>query len=162
MSSDEERAVVETFTDEELTAVFYLLYQGRPASVVKVNRQLKELYRGLKRPTLAGIAGSTPVLLDNIRVNIRLLSADNPSALCGSTGQYELLSVSHLKEKASLVVQLEDILMNDGHDRIQTSAIAGSGKSTAFVEKAPHEWEKVNLSAAVAHPGRTLLSSRAT
>ena len=83
--------------------------------------------------------------MDNICVNIRLLSVDKLSALCGSTGQYELLLVSRLKEKASSVVQLEDILMNDGDDRIQSSAIAGSGKSTAFMEKASHEWEKVNL-----------------
>ena len=45
LSHDDEQAVMETFTDEELTAAFYLLWQeGRPASVVKVNRQLKELY----------------------------------------------------------------------------------------------------------------------
>ena len=144
VSRDDERAVVETFTDEELTAVFYLLWQGWPVSIVKVNRQLKELYRGLKRRTLAGTAGSTLVLLDNICVNIRLLSADKLSALCGSPGQYELPLVSRLKEKASSVVQLEDILMNDGDDRIQTSGIAGSGKSTAFMEKASHEWAKVN------------------
>ena len=39
LSRHDERAVVETFTDEELTAAFYLLWQeGRPASVVKVNK----------------------------------------------------------------------------------------------------------------------------
>ena len=134
-----------TFTDEELTAAFYQLWQeGRPASVVKVNRQLKELYRGLKRRPLAGVAGSTPVSLDDIRVNICLLSADKLSALCGSPGQYEPLSVSHLKEKASSVVDLQDVLENEEDDRIQTSGIAGSGKSTAFMEKAPHEWAKVH------------------
>ena len=147
LSRDDERAVVETFTDEELTAAFYLLWQeGRPASVVNVNRQLKELYRGLKRPALAGVAGSTPVSLDDIRVNICLLSADKLSALCGSPGQYQPLSVSHLKDKASSVVDLQDVLENEEDDRIQTSGIAGSGKSTAFMEKAPHEWAKVSPS----------------
>ena len=146
LSRHDERAVVETFTDEELTAAFYLLWQeGRPASVIKVNRQLKELYRGSKRPALAGVAGSTPVSLDDIRVNICLLSADKLSALCGSPGQYQPLSVSHLKDKASSVVDLHDVLENEEDDRIQTSGIAGSGKSTAFMEKAPHEWAKVNL-----------------
>ena len=93
LSRDDERAVVETFTDEELTAAFYQLWQeGRPASVVKVNRQLTELYRGLKRRALAGVAGSAPyaVSLDKIRhfrVIICLPSADKLSALCGSPGQ---------------------------------------------------------------------------
>ena len=146
LSRENERAIVETFTDDELTAAFYLVWQeGRPASVVKVNRQLKELYRGLKMRPLAGMAGSTPVSLDDIRVNICLLSADKLSVLCGSPGQYEPLSVSHLKEKASSVVELQGILENEEDNRIQVSGIAGSGKSTAFMEKAPHEWAKVNL-----------------
>ena len=145
LSRDDERAVVETFTDEELTAAFYLLWnEGRPVSVAKVNRQLKELYRGLKKRALAGVAGSTPVSLDDIRVNICLLSADKLSALCGSPGQYEPLAVSHLKEKESSVVELLGILENEEDDRIQVSGIAGSGKSTAFMEKAPFEWAKVS------------------
>ena len=136
---------METFTDEELTAAFYLLWnEGRPVSVAKVNRQLKELYRGLKKRALAGVAGSTPVSLDDIRVNICLLSADKLSALCGSPGQYEPLAVSHLKEKESSVVELLGILENEEDDRIQVSGIAGSGKSTAFMEKAPFEWAKVS------------------
>ena len=147
LSRGDERAAMETFSEEELTAAFYLLWQeGRPASVVKVNRQLKELYRGLKRRALAGMAGSTPVSLDDIQVNICLLSADKLGALCGSPGQYEPVSVSHLKDKASSVVDLQDVLENEEDDRIHTPGIAGSGKSTAFMEKAPHEWAKVNPS----------------
>ena len=147
LSRDDEQAVVETFTDEELTAAFYLLWQeGRPASVVKVNKQLKELYRGSKRRALAGVAGSKPVSLDDIRVNICLLSADKLSALCGSPGQYEPLSVSRFrKEQVSSVVELEGIFEDEEDNRIQASGIAGSGKSTAFMEKAPHEWAKVIL-----------------
>ena len=41
------------------------------------------------------------------------------------------------------MVELEDVFQHDMHDQIQTSGIAGSGKSTAFMEKAPFEWAKV-------------------
>ena len=73
-------------------------------------------------------------------MNICLLSADKLSDLCRSPGQYEPLPVSHLKKKASSVVDLQDVLENEEDGRIQTSGIAGSGKSTAFMVKAPHEW----------------------
>ena len=137
VSRDDDRAVVDSCSDEELT-------EARPASVVKLNRELKARYRGLRMRSLSGVAGSIPVSLDDIRVNICLLSADKLSALCGRPGQYVPLSVGRLKEKAPSVVELENVFENDEHGRIQTSGIAGSGKSTAFLLKAPHEWAKDN------------------
>ena len=94
-----------------------------------------------------------------MNVCLLIISADKLSALCGSPGQYEPLSDSHLKDKASSVMDLQDVLENEEDDQIQTpSGIAGSGnfrthgflhegcalKSTAFMEKAPHEWAKGN------------------
>ena len=64
-----------------------------------------------------------------------------------------------LKDKESSVIELEDVFQHDMHDRIQTSGIAGSGKSTAFMEKAPYEWAKVNPPTVIAHSGRKLLCS---
>ena len=43
------------------------------------------------------------------------------------------------------MIALEDVFQHDMHNRIQASGIAGSGKTTAFMEKAPYEWAKVNL-----------------
>ena len=85
-------------------------------------------------------------LLDDIQVNICLLSADKLSALCGSPGQKEPLTTGNLKDKELSVIELEDVFQHDMHDRIQTSGIAGSGKSTAFMQKAPYEWAKVEPS----------------
>ena len=145
LSRDDERAVAETFTDEELTAAHYSLWQeGRTAAVAEVNKQLKEQYRALQMRSLTGSAGTDPVLLEEIRVNICLLSASKMAALCGSPGQKEPFAIRNLKDNESSVVELEDVFKNDRHDRIQTSGIAGSGKSTAFMEKAPFEWAKVD------------------
>ena len=94
--------------------------------------------------SLTDAAGAESVSLDDIQVNICLLSADKLSALCGSPGQKEPLTLSKLKDKESSVIELEDVFQHDMHDRIQTSGIAGSGKSTAFMEKAAFEWAKVN------------------
>ena len=94
--------------------------------------------------SLTDAAGAESVSLDDIQVNICLLSADKLSALCGSPGQKEPLTISNLKDKESSVIELEDVFQHDMHDRIQTSGIAGSGKSTAFMQKAPYEWAKVN------------------
>ena len=144
LSRDHERAVMETFTDEELTAAYYSEWQeGRPAAVVEVNQALKEQYRAQQMRSLTDAAGAESVSLDDIQVNICLLSADKLSALCGSPGQKEPLTFSKLKDKESSVIELEDVFQDDMHDRIQTSGIAGSGKSTAFMQKAPYEWAKV-------------------
>ena len=145
LSRDDERAVMETFTDEELTAAYYSEWQeGRPAAVVEVNQALKEQYRALQMRSLTDAAGAESVSLDDIQMNICLLSADKLSALCGSPGQKEPLTMGKLKDKESSVIELEDVFQHDMHDRIQTSGIAGSGKSTAFMEKAAFEWAKVN------------------
>ena len=145
VSRDDERAVVETFTDEELTAAYYSEWrEGRPAAVAEVNQQLKEQYRALQMRSLSEAVGSDSVTLDNIHVNICLLSANKLNALCGSPAQKEPFSISSLKDKEASVIELKDVFQHDMHNRIQTSGIAGSGKSTAFMEKAPFEWAKVN------------------
>ena len=145
LSRDHERAVMETFTDEELMAAYYSEWQeGRPAAVVEVNQVLKEQYRALQMRSLTDATGAESVSLDDIQVNICLLSADKLSALCGSPGQKEPLTTGNLKDKeSSAVIELEDVFQHDMHDRIQTSGIAGSGKSTAFMQKAPYQWAKV-------------------
>ena len=141
----DERVVERSFSPEELTAAYYSEWQeGRPAAVVDVNKQLKEQYRALQMRSLTDTAGAESVSLDDIQVNICLLSADKLSALCGSPGQK--VTISKLKDKESSVIELEDVFQHDMHDRIQTSGIAGSGKSTAFMEKAPHNWAKVSPS----------------
>ena len=71
---DERRAVVETFTDEELTAAYYSEWQeGWPAAVVEVNQQLKEQYRALQMRSLTDATGAESVSLDDIRVNINFV-----------------------------------------------------------------------------------------
>ena len=73
----DEQVVAGSFSAEELTAAFYSGWEeGRPVSVVTVNKKLKERYRGLKVPSLDVKAGRKPVSLAEIRVNICLLSAD--------------------------------------------------------------------------------------
>ena len=142
---EDEQVVVDSFSSEDLTSAFYWLWQeGRPASVVKVNKKLKELYRELRMRPLGCVAGSESVSLDKIHVNICLLNANDLVALCDSPGQNEPFAMSSLKDKASSVVELEDMFQNEKHDRNLTSGIAGSGKSTAFMEKAPYEWAKVD------------------
>ena len=80
--------VAGSFSAEELTAAFYSGWEeGRPVSVVTVNKKLKERYRGLKMPSLNVEAGRMPVSLAEIHVNICLLSSDKLDALCGSPGQ---------------------------------------------------------------------------
>ena len=59
LSRDHERAVMETFTDEELTAAYYSEWQeGRPAAVVEVNQALKEQYRAQQMRSLTDAGGS--------------------------------------------------------------------------------------------------------
>ena len=136
--------VERSFSAEELTAAFYSSWKkGRPASVVKVNQKLKELYRSMTTPSLDASAESEPISLDDIHVNVCLLSADKLSALCGRPGQREPFGVKSLKKKASSFISMENMFKKPGFDdRNLASGIAGSGKSMAFMQKAPHEWSK--------------------
>ena len=145
----DEEVVAESFSAEELMAAIYSAWiEGRPASVVIVNRKLKGRYRALKMPSLDVEAGRQPVSLDEIRVNICLLSADKLDALCGSPGQSQPFELDSLKEKASSVITLEGLfpkrVANEAADLLLAAGIAGSGKSTAFTLKAAFEWAKVD------------------
>ena len=149
IAREDEQVFAGTFSVEELTAAYYSGWEeGRPSSVVKVNKKLKERYRGLKMPSLDLEAGRKPVSLDQIRVNICLLSADKLDALCGSPGQDEPFELDSLKEKTSSVINLEDLFpkraLNEAADLLMAAGIAGSGKSTAFTLKAAFEWAKVD------------------
>ena len=133
----DEQVVAGSFSSEELAAAFYSGWEeGRPVSVVTVNKKLKERYRGLKVPSLNVEAGRKPVSLAEIRVNICLLSADKLDALCGSPGQSQPFELDSLKEKTSSVINLEDLFskraVNETADLLMAAGIAGSGKSTAF------------------------------
>ena len=145
----DEQVVAESFSSEELTAAFYSGWEeGRPVSMVTVNKKLKERYRGLKMPALDVEAGRKPVSLSEIRVNICLLSADKLDALCGSPGQSQPFELDSLKDKTSSVVNLEDLFskhaVNEAADLLMAAGIAGSGKSTAFTLKAAFEWAQVD------------------
>ena len=149
LARKDEQVVAESFSAEELTAAFYSAWEdGRPASVVTVNKKLKGRYRALKMPSLDVEAGRKPVSLDEIRVNICLLSADKLDALCGSPGQSQPFELDSLKEKASSVITLEGLFpkqaANEAADLLMAAGIAGSGKSTAFTLKAAFEWAKVD------------------
>ena len=142
---EKEQAQIKSFSLHELTEAFYASWEeGRPASVVKVNKKLKERYQGLRVRPLAGAVDSEPVSLDDIHVNIALLSTDKLNTMCGSPGQRQPFVMSALKEKASSVINVEDMFdKNKGQDdRNLASGGAGSGKSTAFMQKAPYEWSK--------------------
>ena len=144
-----EQMVAGSFSAEELTAAFYSGWEeGRPVSVVTVNKKLKECYRGLKVPSLDVEAGRKPVSLAEIRVNICLLSADKLDALCGSAGQSQPFELDSLKDKTSLVINLENLFpkraVNEAADLLMAAGIAGSGKSTAFTLKAAFEWAQVD------------------
>ena len=145
----DEQVVAGSFSAEELTAAFYSGWEeGRPVSVVTVNKKLKERYRGLKVPSLDVEAGRKPVSLAEIRVNICLLSADKLDALCGSEGQSQPFELDSLKNKTSSVINLEDLFpkraVNETADLLMAAGIAGSGKSTAFTLKAAFEWAQVD------------------
>ena len=145
----DEQVVAGSFSAEELTAAFYSAWEeGRPVSVVTVNKKLKECYRGLKVPSLDVEAGRKPVSLAEIRVNICLLSADKLDALCGSPGQNQPFELDSLKDKTSSVINLEDLFpkraVNEAADLLMAAGIAGSGKSTAFTLKAAFEWAQVD------------------
>ena len=142
---EKEQAQIKSFSSLELTEAFYAAWEeGRPASVVKVNKKLKKRYQDLRMRPLAGTVDSEPVSLDDIRVNIALLSTDKLNAMCGSPGQRQPFVTSALKEKASSVINVEDMFekKKSQDDRNLASGGAGSGKSTAFMQKAPYEWSK--------------------
>ena len=145
----DEQVVAGSFSAEELTAAFYSGWEeGRPVSVVTVNKKLKERYRGLKVPSLDVEAGRKSVSLAEIRVNICLLSADKLDALCGGEGQSQPFELDNLKDKTSSVINLEDLFpkraVNEATDLLMAAGIAGSGKSTAFTLKAAFEWAQVD------------------
>ena len=145
----DEQVVAGSFSAEELTAAFYSGWEeGRPVSVVTVNKKLKERYRALKMPALDVEAGRKPVSLAEIRVNICLLSSDKLDALCGSPGQSQPFELDSLKDKTSSVITLEDLFsksaVSDTADLLMAAGIAGSGKSTAFTLKAAFEWAQVD------------------
>ena len=149
IARNDEQVVAGSFSSEELTAAFYSGWEeGRPVSVVTVNKKLKERYRALKMPALDVEAGRKPVSLDEIRVNICLLSADKLDALCGSPGQSQPFELDSLKDKTSSVVNLEDLFskrtVSEAADLLMAAGIAGSGKSTAFTLKAAFEWAQVD------------------
>ena len=142
---EKEQAQIKSFSSLELTEAFYAAWEeGRPASVVKVNKKLKKRYQDLRMRPLAGTVDSELVSLDDIRVNIALLSTDKLNAMCGSPGQRQPFVTSALKEKASSVMNVEDMFekKKSQDDRNLASGGAGSGKSTAFMQKAPYEWSK--------------------
>ena len=115
----------------------------RPASVELVIEKLKKRYRKRKMTSLDGQASRKS--LDELRVNICLLSAERLDALSGTGGQRRPFATDSLKEKSS-VIDLENIFDKDEHGEVAdmqvASGIAGSGKTTAFTQKAPHEWSK--------------------
>ena len=116
----------------------------RPASVELVIEQLKKRYRKRKMASLDGQASRRS--LDELRVNICLLSAERLEALCGCGPQRQPFAMANLKGKESSVVNLENLFDADENgevpDMLAASGIAGSGKTTAFTKKAPFEWSK--------------------
>ena len=145
----DEQVVAGSFSSEELTAAFYSGWEeGRPVSVVTVNKKLKERYRALRMPSLDAEAGRKPVSLAEVRVNICLLSEDKLDALCGSPGQSQPFELDSLKDKTSSVINLEDLFskraVSEAADLLMAAGIAGSGKSTAFTLKAAFEWAQVD------------------
>ena len=116
----------------------------RPAAVEKVIKKLKKRYRKRTVPSLDGQASRKS--LDEIQVNICLLSTEKLDALVGCSGRKRPFSMDSLKEKESSVVHLEDVFNQGENGQVPAmqaaSGIAGSGKTTAFTQKAPHEWSK--------------------
>ena len=118
----------------------------RPASVEKAIEELKSRYRERGMPSLDGQVPLKAVSLDELHVNICLLSVEKLDALSGCGGQRQPFAMSSLKEKESSVVELEDLFKEDSRGKVPrmqvASGIAGSGKTMAFTLKATYEWAK--------------------
>ena len=142
--------VEESFSNLELSAAAAPCRppRPRPASVEHVIEELKSRYRKRKVASLDGQVPRKPMSLDQLRVNICLLSIDKLDALCGCGGsaQRQPFGLSSLERKESSVVELEDLFNPDENDEVPcmqvVSGIAGSGKTMAFMKKAPFEWAK--------------------
>ena len=145
------QVVEKSFSDLELSAAAAPCRRPRrprPVSVEHVIEELKSRYRKRKVPSLDGQVPLKPMSLDKLRVNICLLSMDKLDALCGCGGsaQRQPFGMSSLESKESSVVELEDLFNVDEYGEVPcmqvASGIAGSGKTMAFLKKAPFEWAK--------------------
>ena len=139
----DEQAFAQTVSVQELSLVS-ADEEDCPPAVVKLTSKLKERYRTMEGPALGAEADSRPVSLDEIKVNICLLSADKLDALIGCPAQKQPFAVSALNSKAASVVSLEDVFEKDENGRVNprqvATGIAGSGKTMAFMLKAPYHW----------------------
>ena len=118
--------------------------KSRPASVELVIEKLKKRYRKRKMASLDGQASRKS--LDDLQVNICLLSAERLAALCGCGPQRQPFGIGSLRATECSVVNLEDVFKEDENGEVPdmqvASGIAGSGKTLAFTKKAPFEWSK--------------------
>ena len=140
-------ALMESFSAMELSASSSSCSSAkkrRPPSVELVIEKLKKRYRKRKMTSLDG--KSSRKSLDELRVNICLLSAERLDALSGTGGQRQPFATDSLKKKKASVIDLENIFDKDENGEVAdmqvASGIAGSGKTTAFTQKAPDEWSK--------------------
>ena len=115
-------------------------------AVVKLREKMTEDYSELEIPSLSGSACSEPVALDELHVNICLLSAAQLDTLCGSPGQKQPFGVASLKDKSPSVIELENVFERSAagrpNRRLLTTGVAGAGKTFAFMLKAAFEWSK--------------------
>ena len=122
------------------------LKKPRPASVDHVIEELKSRYRKRKVPSLDGQIPRKAVSLEEIRVNICLLSGEDLNAMCGCGGQRQPFQMSSLESMEDSVVELEDLFNENENGEVPrmqvASGIAGSGKTMAFTLKATYEWAK--------------------
>ena len=140
---DDEQVLAQAVSVRELSLVS-VNEENCPPAVVKLTSKLKKRYRAVETPALGAEADSRPVSLDEIKVNICLLSADKLDALCGCPAQKQPFAVSALNTKAASVVSLKDVFEKDENGRVNprqvATGIAGSGKTMAFMLKAPYHW----------------------
>ena len=119
-----------------------------PASVVQLAREQEERFQALEvRSLQCGMEDSAGTMsLDELHVDICLLSADQLDSMCGTPGQKAPLTMRSIKDKESSVVDLDRVLEKDvlgrRHKRQLITGIAGSGKTTAFTLVAPFKWSK--------------------
>ena len=111
------------------------------ASVENVIAQLKTRYRKRKVPSLHG-----QVSIDELHVNMCVLSTERLDALWGIGGQRQPLGMSSLNGKELVAIELEDLFNEDERGEVPrlqvASGLAGSGKTLAFTIKATSEWAK--------------------